>query len=110
MNAQHTDDTALTHHDEIEALVMKLVHEPIGAWIGVLGNCIDEGTIVEAVNLLEFLASFRALKDVGTDTQHPGHLQRCSAWEPADLSGGVSPLSRPPGGTVAARSLRRRNY
>src|SRR5947209_13680120 len=94
MAADHADDAAFADDDEVSVLVVELVDESAGAGIGILGDFVDEGSEVESMDLLKFLASLGAFENVGTDTQHPGHLQRCSAWEPAEALGRPPPAAR----------------
>src|SRR5438128_675975 len=75
--AYHADDATFSNNDKVSALIVELVNEAPGAGIGMLGNFVDEGSEVELMDLLKFLASFRAFENVGADMQHPGHLQRC---------------------------------
>ena len=51
--------------------MVKLVDEPAGAGVGMLGDLADERAVVQRVNLVELVVGLGALEDVTTDLQHP---------------------------------------
>src|SRR5262249_61258909 len=71
VDTDHADDLPFAEGDKICVLGVVLIDESAVARIVVLGNLSDERAIVEAVDLLEFLAGFRAFEDVTAVLVHP---------------------------------------
>ena len=53
-HGEHPDELLVLQTDEIRVLRVKLVHEPLGGRRLVLRDFLDEGLVVEPVNLLKF--------------------------------------------------------
>ena len=71
MDAEHADDLAVADADEVDVLVVELIDQQAVAGALVLLDFIDEGAVVEPVNLLDLVRRFRPLEDEWTDLDHP---------------------------------------